>query len=226
VAVNPDSFDRPHPPSDISLAVIRMECIQEAGAAPPLTNAEAVDKARLWELVNEVNWQRVAAFIRRRRLKGGYLMNQTILIACLAATTISAQQPSNKNRTCPLLTEAEVEQAIGAVTSGGIPNPRMDSCRFQLKDGSGAVAVTASRDASGDAAAKVAAAKQLMKNAKITDVAGLGDRAILIRQYGMGATVSIFRGPDNLQVMVLLLGSPQKSAAAAEVLARKAFARF
>ena len=150
-------------------------------------------------------------------------MLRMAFILCAAAGVLAAQQA---NKTCKLLTKAEVQEAIGAALSDAIPGEGMDTCRFQANGGASVVAVTASRDTSAPSAKRLAVFKESMKNSKPKDLANLGDGAVLVNMFGAGPQVSVFRGADNLLISILGFGDTPKIAAAAEALARKAFSRF
>ena len=66
VVFNPDYFDRSRPRSDIQLIVVGLSIGGQKldDIPPPFEYATDVSRARLWEFVREVDWQRVAALVQ------------------------------------------------------------------------------------------------------------------------------------------------------------------
>jgi hypothetical protein len=63
VRFNPDYFDLSRPRTDIQLITVFLESVPENLAEPPLTDWDSLGLVRLWEFVNQVDWQRLATMI-------------------------------------------------------------------------------------------------------------------------------------------------------------------
>ena len=63
VMFNPDYFDLSRPRTDIQLITVFLENVPENLRKPPLTDWDSLGLVRLWEFVNQVDWQQVAAMI-------------------------------------------------------------------------------------------------------------------------------------------------------------------
>jgi hypothetical protein len=60
---NPDYFDLSRPRTDIQLITVFLEDVPENLRKPPLTDWDSLGLIRLWEFVNQVDWQRLADMI-------------------------------------------------------------------------------------------------------------------------------------------------------------------
>jgi hypothetical protein len=60
---NPDYFDLSRPRTDIQLITVFLENVPENLRKPPLTDWDSLGLLLLWEFVNQVDWQQVAAMI-------------------------------------------------------------------------------------------------------------------------------------------------------------------
>jgi hypothetical protein len=63
VMFNPDYFDLSRPRTDIQLITVFLESVPENLVEPPLTDWDSLGLVRLWEFVNQVDWQRLAGMI-------------------------------------------------------------------------------------------------------------------------------------------------------------------
>jgi hypothetical protein len=63
VMFNPDYFDLSRPRTDIQLITVFLEDVPENLRKPPLTDWDSLGLIRLWEFVNQVDWQRLADMI-------------------------------------------------------------------------------------------------------------------------------------------------------------------
>jgi hypothetical protein len=63
VRFNPDYFDLSRPRTDIQLITVLLEEVPENLAEPPLTDWDSLGLIRLWQFVNQVDWQQLAAMI-------------------------------------------------------------------------------------------------------------------------------------------------------------------
>jgi hypothetical protein len=63
VRFNPDYFDLSRPRTDIQLITVFLESVPDNLSEPPLTDWDSLGLVRLWEFVNQVDWQRLAAMI-------------------------------------------------------------------------------------------------------------------------------------------------------------------
>ena len=65
VVVNPDYFDRDRPRTDVQLVTVRLEGIPREGPRAALRECSDVSERRLWELVNQLDWRRIAAAVQQ-----------------------------------------------------------------------------------------------------------------------------------------------------------------
>jgi hypothetical protein len=63
VRFNPDYFDLSRPRTDIQLITVLLEMVPENLAEPPLTDWDSLGLVRLWQFVNQVDWQQFPAMI-------------------------------------------------------------------------------------------------------------------------------------------------------------------
>jgi hypothetical protein len=63
VRFNPDYFDLSRPRADIQLITVFLESVPENLREPPLTDWDSLGLVRLWEFLNQVDWQQLAAMI-------------------------------------------------------------------------------------------------------------------------------------------------------------------
>jgi hypothetical protein len=141
----------------------------------------------------------------------------------------SKTQPAAKTRSaCELITQAEIEQAIGTALSNrqSHKDAEADVCVFGDAQGDQiGIFVSRSNDKR-DLNSLVAKTKETLPNAKIRELPGLGQKAILADSPGSATMLSVYRGGDALVVSVTLVHNSAKTDAAAETIARKAYKRF
>jgi hypothetical protein len=63
VRFNPDYFDLSRPRTDMQLITVLLENVPVNLAEPPLTDWDSLGLVRLWQFVNQVDWQQLAAMI-------------------------------------------------------------------------------------------------------------------------------------------------------------------
>ncbi len=137
---------------------------------------------------------------------------------------VSAQQ--SKPGPCALVTQAEVQEAVGSPVAAGVVNTTNKTvCDFKVGDGGSTAGIMLTSKSAVDNAAKTV--EELKKrNIKAEVVPGLGDGAYASSPgYGM-QQLGAYKGSSHVIVTVLLLGAPEaKSKAATQALMRKALAR-
>ena len=154
-----------------------------------------------------------------------------ILGGALWAAQLTKPRPAAKLRSaCELITKAEIEQATGTPVSAGFQHKdekaNAESCAFkQDEHDTVGVLITRSNDKR-DLSVLVAKTKEALPEAKVRELPGLGQKAILADDPKIGTMLSVYRGGDALVVSVTLTGKGVTADAAAETIARKAFKRF
>jgi hypothetical protein len=138
-----------------------------------------------------------------------------------------AAQPSKPGLSpCALLTKAEVQEAVGATVSEGVPNATNKSvCDFKVGDAGSLVSIMLTAKGPADSAAKTVAELK-KRNIGGEVVPGLGDSAYASSPgYGM-QQLGAYKGSHQVIATVLLFGSPEaKSKTVAQAVMRKALAR-
>lgn len=147
----------------------------------------------------------------------------------MCAAQQTKPKPTAKLRTaCDLITKAEIEQAIGTTVDVGIPhkNDKAETCAFRKENRDAAgFFISRSKDKR-DLNVLVAKTKETLPMAKVREVPGLGQKAILVDDPNVGTMLSVYRGGDALVVSVAKTGNGVKPDAAAETIARKVFKRM
>ena len=148
----------------------------------------------------------------------------------------AAQQPKapkvipvpNPAGVCGLVTKADIEQALGV--SIGYPVPQMahdaDVCSYSNPKGSKVNILLSRSPKKRDLSHAVEQAKKGVPDAKIRELPGLGDKALLVQAPKGPTMLSIYRGGDALVVSVYGMPSGPKAEAAVEKIARKAYKRL
>jgi len=152
------------------------------------------------------------------------ILGGTINAAEQAKPRPAAKPPS----ACALVTKAEISEVIGKTIGDGMPSKdrTMDVCAFTTPKGDTvSIFVTRSPDKR-DLSKAVDQAREAMPTAKVREVPGLGDKALLVDLPTRETLLSVYRAGDTLVVSVLEAGDGAKADAAAEKIARKAFKRF
>jgi len=153
-----------------------------------------------------------------------------------AGAVAAAQQPQapkvipvrNPAGVCGLVAKADIEQAIGTPIGYGVPRMTHDAdvCTYSEPKGS-KVNILVSRFAEKrDLSHAVDQAKKGVPDAKVRELPGLGDKALLVEDPKGPTMLSIYRGGDALVVSVYGIPSGPKAEAAVEKIARKAYKHF
>jgi hypothetical protein len=159
-----------------------------------------------------------------------------LMFVIFGGAVAAAQQPKppkvipvkNPAGVCGLVTKADIEQAIGAPI--GYPVPQMahdaDVCTYTTPKGN-KVNILLSRSAKKrDLSHALEQAKKGVPDAKVRELPGLGDKALLVEDPKGPTMLSIYRGGDALVVSVYGMPIGPKAEAAVEKIARKAYKRL
>ena len=156
------------------------------------------------------------------------LMPLLILGGTINAAEQAKPRPAAKPLSaCALVTKAEIEEVIGTAIGNGMPmkDGTMDVCAFTTPKGD-KVSIFVSRSPDKrDLSKAVDQAREAMPTAKVREVPGLGDKALLV-DLPNRTLLSVYRAGDTLVVSVAEAGDGAKADAVAEKIARKAFKRF
>jgi hypothetical protein len=149
-----------------------------------------------------------------------------VLCASVFLGSAVAQSTTPGSGPCALLTQAEVQQAVGtAVSNGAINSSNKAVCDFVAGASGSVINVSLTPRSPDDSVARTIA--ELKKHRIIaTAVAGLGDGAYASSPgFGM-QQIGAYKGTSHVIVTVLLFGAPEaKSKAVAKALMQKALAR-
>jgi hypothetical protein len=129
---------------------------------------------------------------------------------------------------CAVVTKAEIEQAIGITMGNGMPHRarEADVCAYENKKGNKVnIFVTRSQEKR-NLNTLVDDAKKALPKAKVQELRGLGEKALLVEDPKGPTILSIYRGGDVLVVSVYGISNRTTAEAAVEKIARKAFRRF
>jgi hypothetical protein len=156
-----------------------------------------------------------------------------LTLSAVAGAMVITQQAKPKlslkpTSACALVTKAEIEQAIGTTIGKGVPHQagKADVCAYaNAKGNKVSIFVTRSQQKR-NFSTLAAEAQKALPQAKVQELPGLGDKALLVEHAKAGTLVSIYRGGDVLVVSVYGIANSAKAAAAVERIARKAFSRF
>ena len=152
-------------------------------------------------------------------------MRNAIVVLLAAAAAAHGQADI---RACSLLKVEEVRQAIKTNTGegGGIRSATgADGCLYSAGTGPSVMVVVDRSPGLRGSRYLIGKYKAALPDAKVHEIAGLGDQAVRIEHLALGAQVSVFRGSLNLTVTVAGMRNLGRAAGAAESLARKALAR-
>jgi hypothetical protein len=159
-----------------------------------------------------------------------------LMFLMFAGAVAAAQQPKapkvipvrNPAGVCGLVTQADIEQALGV--SIGYPVPQMahdaDVCNYSNSKGNKVNVLVSRSPKKRDLSHAVEQAKKGVPDAKIRELPGLGDKALLVEAPKGPIMLSIYRGGDALVVSVYGMPSGPKAEAAVEKIARKAYKHF
>jgi hypothetical protein len=149
-----------------------------------------------------------------------------VLCASVFLGSAVAQSTTPGSGPCALLTQAEVQQAVGTAVSNGVINSTNKAiCDFLVGSSGSLVSLSLTPRSPADSADKTIA--ELKKHRIIaTPVAGLGDGAYASSPgFGM-QQIGAYKGTSHVIVTVLLFGAPEaKSKAVAKAIMQKALAR-
>lgn len=149
-----------------------------------------------------------------------------LLLVLVVLGSAAAQTPKPAAGPCALLTQAEVQEAVGTPVSAGVVNANNKSvCDFKVGDTGSSVGIMLVPKAPGDSAEKtVAELKKRKIAAEVTP--GFGDSAYASSPgYGM-QQLGAYKGSSQVIVTVLVFGAPEaKSKTVAQTIMRKALAR-
>lgn len=140
-----------------------------------------------------------------------------LLLALVAAAVVQAQSAI---QACSLLKMEEVQRELGKPVQMSQDG---DACVYNSSEGKRAT-IAVERSAGRGGAGVIEKYKIALPNAKVSEIRGLGDRAVRLEHPALGGVVSAFLGDVNVAVSVTGM-RPGKAAGVAENLARKAIAR-
>jgi len=156
-----------------------------------------------------------------------------ILLWTLEGTLSAAPQTKPKPAAkplsaCAVVTKAEIEQAIGTTLGNGMPHGvrEADVCAYENKKGNKVNIFVSRSNDKRDLTTLVEEAKKALPKAKVQEIKGLGDKALLVDDPKGPSMLSIYRRGDALVVSVYGISDRAKADAAVEKIARKAFGRF
>jgi hypothetical protein len=139
----------------------------------------------------------------------------------------AAAKQHNALDACALLSQAEIEQAVGVATSSGEHRLTIESasgCRFTMSGG-GLITVVVRHPAQPDwisgQITRMASYPQ-----RFHEVNGLGDRSFLFDMTGRGAALCIFHADHYIQVSAIGVAQPSKLLPALIALGEKVLSRF
>jgi len=155
-------------------------------------------------------------------------------IVSIAGGAQGAARPAKPNQiqkgigACYVVPKADIEQAIGTGLGNGVPQLTVDAniCRYENSKGNKVEIVISHSQGKRDLSTLVDEAKKRLPDAKIQDLPGLGDKALLVDYPKGGTSLSVYRGSDVLVVSVYGIADAAKAHAAVEKIARKVFSRL
>jgi hypothetical protein len=129
---------------------------------------------------------------------------------------------------CAVVSKAEIEQAIGTTLGNGMPHGarEADVCVYENGKGNRVNIFVTRSNEKRNLNTLVVEAKKALPQAKVQEIQGLGDKALLVEDPKGPSMLSIYRGGDALVVSVYGISDRAKADAAVEKIARKAFRRF
>jgi hypothetical protein len=139
---------------------------------------------------------------------------------------VAAQSTKPGSGPCALLTQAEVQAAVGAPVSDGVINKTNQAvCDFKAGATGSTVGIMLTRKSAADSADKTVTALK-KSNIKAEAVPGFGEGAYSSSPgYGM-QQLGVYKGGSHVIVTVLIIGAPDaKSKTIAQTVMRKALAR-
>ncbi len=101
-----------------------------------------------------------------------------------------------------------------------------DGCAYENPKGSKVEIVISRSRGKRDLSTLVVEAQKALPQAKVRELPGLGEKALLVTDAKGGTILSVYRGGDSLVVSVYGIGNSAKAEAAVEKIAQKAFSRF
>jgi hypothetical protein len=147
---------------------------------------------------------------------------------CLSVMALPAcAGQNNAPSACTLLSQADVEQAVGAAINSGEHRLAIESasaCRFTI-EGGGLIVVVVRRpsrpDWTSEQIARMASYPQ-----RFHEVNGIGDRSFLFDMTEKAAALCIFRADHYIQVSAFGVAQPSKLLPALVALGEKILSRF
>lgn len=157
-----------------------------------------------------------------------------LLVPWIFGGVIYAAQHAKPNPTakprsaCAIVTKAEIEQAIGTAIGGGVPHEleKADVCTYANPKGNKVNIFISRAQGKRDLSTLVVEAQKALPKAKVRELPGLGEKALLVADPKGGTILSVYRGGDSLVVSVYGIDNNAKAEAAVEKIAQKAFSRF
>ena len=150
------------------------------------------------------------------------------VVTCLSVMArLAGAGQSNAPTACALLSQGEIEQAVGTVINSGEHRLAIESasaCRFTM-EGGGVITVVVRRPDRPDwisgQIARMASNPQ-----RFHEVSSIGDRSFLFDMAGKGAALCIFHAGHYIQVSAFGVAQPSKLLPALVALGAKVLARF
>lgn len=151
-----------------------------------------------------------------------------LLFAVTSSATAPAAIPRPSPAACSLVTNADVQQALGRPVSKGAAHREGAQSTCDYSGGAGQVTVTVERLAAPlDLRAEIATLHAAIPEGALREAPGIPARAFFLDIPGAGTQLYVVRGDtDFVLISVLGFGEAAQVSAAAESLARKALARF
>ncbi len=149
-----------------------------------------------------------------------------ILTAVLGLAVVAVQSASAAPGPCDLVTQAEMQAAVGSpVSAGAINKLNKAVCDYKVGDSGSLVNVTLTPKSPADSAERTVAELK-KRNISATVVAGIGDGAYASSPgFGM-QQLGAYKGSSHVIVTALLTTAPEaKTKAAIQAVMRKALAK-
>ena len=156
-----------------------------------------------------------------------------LMLWIFAGAIDAAQQaklnPSAKSLSaCTLVTKAEIEQAIGTVVGTAVQRQvgKAYVCTYENPKGNKVNIFIARAQGKRDLSTLLVEAQKALPQAKVRELPGIGEKALLVTDPKGGTILSVYRGGDSLVVSVYGISNNAKAETAVEKISKKAFSRF